>query len=239
MTQVSAFAGGATDAGADWNTPTNITGTNDGTNTTWSSTTRNGTSSTLTANTFGTFSAIPGGSTINFVDVTIWHYETGTPIDFLQATLLANATSKGATNLTINGTAGNSQTIRFTNVTLAELQAGTMNLTFVGDRGNGTTASAMNLDAALITVDYTGGAAPQTVPIAQASEADTAQAATAVLTPPPQTVAIAQATEADTAQAAVVQQAGGPQTVPAAPATETDTAGELGRDKAYPLTQAW
>jgi PKD repeat protein len=141
-----------------WNTTANAIdgafGVNNATYCNWTNTTANAVG-TIEIGFGSQFAAIPAGSIINSVSVTLRHYES-------QTTRLANvqfqpydgATAIGSLFTATRATAARSDTATF-NPTLAQLQSATFKVRVTATRFNGTQAGIFYMDYVDVVVDYT------------------------------------------------------------------------------------
>lgn len=156
----TAIAGGT----GTWTSTANAQGSTTGTYAAWTDTTRRG-ASTLEGGGFGAFAAIPAGSIINSISVSVKGYVTNTTnIPTITGALGNNGVAYGtASTLTPVTTTTNVWTWDVGSAqgalpTLADLQAGGMTLDVTFTRANVTTSATANVDYFSITVNYTATA---------------------------------------------------------------------------------
>lgn len=141
-----------------WSTTANAVdgafGVNNATYSVWTNTTANAVG-TIELGFGSQFAAIPAGSIINSVEVTLRHLES-------QTTRLANvqfqpwdgATAIGSIFTATRATSARSDTTTF-NPTLAQLQSATFKVRVTATRFNGTQAGTFSIDYVDVVVDYT------------------------------------------------------------------------------------
>ena len=177
------YAGSATTVSGTWTTPTNATGSTAATVAAFTSST-SGATAELDLSGFD-FSAIPTGSTVNSVTVSVAQYVSNTARNLAsQAQVMDGATTIGALQtLTLTTTTTNVDTFTVS-PTLTQLKSSTFKVRFTGRKAANTQSSSANVDYVSVAVNYTAPAGtPLTAPFTE-SDALTATLVTSVALAP-------------------------------------------------------
>jgi lysophospholipase L1-like esterase len=162
-TTAALYAGAAASVAQTWTTPTNAVGSTTGTYATFTSAVPN-VAPVIEVSSFGAQAAVPSGSTINSVTVTVRHFVNSVAAYTTEsAQLYAGATAKGTlTTMTRRTTVGEDSFVAtgLTYADLADLRVRYLPL----HSGTATTGTA-SLDRVGIVVDYSVPTGPPSLPI--------------------------------------------------------------------------